>query len=97
MTTAWFNRRPGDFASPSTEDETMLLVGNGDPDWVRLPSELGGARVRVSGSFRGPCPVCTSKHPVKHLVLEGTPFRVAECVERGFLWYRLKENSDEQG
>lgn len=74
----------------------MYLVGDGAPDWVRLPSELGGARIRITGSFTGPCPVCSSGHPVKHLVLESTAIRVAECVDRGFLWYRLKETNDEQ-
>lgn len=73
----------------------MYLVGDGTPDWVRLPPELGGHQERVKGSFMGPCPMCPSKHPVKHYVLE--TLRVAECEDRGFLWYRVKEDDNEQG
>ena len=87
MTTAWFQKRAGSDVHESTEDETMVLVGDVIPDWVRLPAELGGARVPVHGATAAPCPMCRDGHPVRHLKVEGS-LGVAECRQHGFVWYR---------
>lgn len=90
MDTLWFERRPGEFASPCTdESETgavLVMHPESSPDWVRLPADLGGTRLRVLKSFTGPCPKCESQ--VKHMELAGG-YYVAECRAHGFLWYRL--------
>lgn len=70
---------------PSTEDETMALVGDGPPDDVRLPEDLGGRIEQVLDSFSAPCPHC--KRTARHLKLETV--YVAECNQ--FYWYRPKE------
>ena len=86
--TMWFNRKPGDFASESTDDELpAILVGDQTPDWVRMPPELGGQQVRVTGTRQDPCP-CQG-HNVKHYDLMNG-ISVAECPMRGFLWYRKR-------
>ena len=85
--TTWFEKSPGSEVHESTEDETMVLIGAVIPDWVRLPAELGGARVRVLGAFEAPCPLCGDDHSVRHLRVEGG-LGVAECHEHGFVWYR---------
>lgn len=40
MSTEWFNRRPGDFASPGSSDPSLTIIGDGAPDWVRLPEAV---------------------------------------------------------
>lgn len=87
MSTTWFNRRAGSDAHASTEDDSMMLVGDVTPDWVRLPPELGGARVRVLGVSASPCPMCRNHVEVRHLRVEGN-LGVAECGQHGFVWYR---------
>lgn len=87
MTTAWFEKQAGSEVHTSTEDETMLLLGDVTPDWVRLPAELGGARVRVLGAHAASCPMCRNDRPVRHLHVEDG-LGVAECREHGFVWYR---------
>ena len=83
-----FDVRPGDRVLQSEEDPSMVLVYDGVPDWVRLPAQLGGARVNVLHGVREPCP-CGGDHGVLVLVLdEPTGIRVAECPARGFLWHR---------
>lgn len=85
----WFDRKPGSNVTQGSEDPTMLLIGDGPPDWVRLPPELGGARVRVLGSHTAPCPMCEGDAPVRHLEL-GNDLFVAECAFHGFAWYRKR-------
>lgn len=85
--TEWFNRVVGSHVAEGTTDPTMVLLGSGAPDWVRLPAELGGATLRVQGHHRGACPACEACPDCAHLTLaEG--YGVAECVSHGFLWYR---------
>lgn len=84
--TAWFKKVPNANVLPSTEDETMALVGPVVPDWVRLPPELGGREVRVRDAFTAPCPLCKGGE-VTHFTLEGN-LGVAECGSHGFVWYR---------
>jgi len=88
--TMWFEREPGSPVAKGTTDPTTLLLSEDAPDWVGLPDELGGGRVKVEKAVVGPCPSCKSKHAVRHLVL-GAPFGVAECGMAGFLWYAQKE------
>lgn len=90
--TEWFERRPGDLASQGTDDPSLVLVGDGVPDWVRLPAELGGGQVKVLGHHTAPCPMCKSQHPVRHLRLK-RGYGVAECGRCGFVWYQQPEAS----
>lgn len=85
--TEWFDRKPGSPVAQGSEDPTMLLIGDGVPDWVRLPPELGGARVKVLGAHEAPCPMCGKGPDVRHLELPDG-LGVAECVRHGFAWYR---------
>lgn len=89
MSTMWFEKKPGESVAQGIDEPEALLIGAEKPDWVRLPPNLGGAQVRVTGSFNGPCVSCKDKHTVRHLTLEGG-ISVAECGSRGFLWYRVK-------
>ena len=93
--TMWFDREPGDTAMVCKDDDGILLVdATMTPDWVRLPEDLGGARVRVVGDWVGDCPSCFASG-VTHLRLdamtpEGRSYCVAECMADGFLWYSLR-------
>lgn len=82
-----FKKEPGQMPSAELDGGVATLVG--DPDWVRLPSQLGGNRERVQEIFSNPCPGCESGHPVTHYKLE--TLSVAECPTRGFLWYRPRK------
>ena len=92
----WFDREAGSCVAMGKTDPTSLMVGDGTPDWVRLPQELGGARMRVEGAFMAPCPKCGESSfdgdygvlRVKHLSLVGSDIGVAECSIHGFIWYR---------
>ncbi len=104
MTTMWFDKRPGERAMLQSKDETgpngpcaVLLTGPRDrPDWVRLPPELGGARVRVSLGMMLGCP-CGGEHESWHLLTEARiqdrPVLVAECPAMGFLWHTRSEGA----
>jgi hypothetical protein len=94
MSTEWFDRQVGSSVATSKEDPTMLMVSSDTPDWIGVPDEIGGGRFRCGGAFIGPCP-CRAEHGVKHLVLEGTDLRVAECLDKGFLWYRMPTTKPE--
>lgn len=85
-----FTKTAGSSFMPSTEDETMALVGDGPPDDVRLPDDLGGRIERVTNHFFGPCPHCRKE--VRHLRLE--TLYVAECDQ--FYWYRPREKTCDQ-
>jgi hypothetical protein len=86
---ARFTKTAGSDFMPSTEDETMALVGDGPPDDVRLSPELGGHIEQVTDHFTAPCPHCGK--PVRHLKLETV--YVAECDQ--FYWYRPKGKDHE--
>lgn len=59
--TLWGEQRPGERAFQPAEETNLLIVHNGVPDWVRLPAQLGGQPVRVTGGERRPCP-CGGTH-----------------------------------
>jgi len=87
--TEWFTKEPGSNIAIGSEDPTMLLIGADQPDWVRVPQELGGTQRRVKSIGVGPCP--RGEHDVRHMELEGD-LCVAECaVHGGFLWYRCPQ------
>lgn len=89
--TLWGEQRPGERAFQPAEETNLLIVHNGVPDWVRLPAQLGGQPVRVTGGERRPCP-CGGTHQSLVLVLdEPTGICVAECQVRGFLWFRCEK------
>ena len=89
MSTEWFNRKAGSPAAQGRDDPTMLLLGGEVPDWVHLPSELGGTQLKVQGTHAAPCPMCKGGPDVRHLELENR-YGVAECPVHGFAWYRRK-------
>ena len=83
-----FTKRAGDSVLQGEDDPLMLLFGDVVPDTVRLPDELGGHTVRVTGAHAVPCPSPSCPdHQVRHLTLSNG-LGVAECATAGFLWYR---------
>ncbi len=95
MTIEKFTKRPGSPALQSVDDPKMLLITDQVPDTVTLPPELGGGTCRVARAFRGTCPKCGDSHTAptdtRHLVLENSTIRVAECPRScGFVWYRMR-------
>lgn len=88
--TWWFDRSPGSFVSIGKDDPTTLLINNGKPDWVRLPPELGGGKVKVIALIESKCPnpKCED-HLTRHYILKSA-YGVAECADNGFLWYEGK-------
>lgn len=83
----WLDRRPGEtVAQVDAEhdgDGKALVVGTDRPDWVRLPENLGGARVRVRETTTARCPVHDHGCLTHHLE---NGISVAECDQ--FYWYR---------
>jgi len=91
--TLWLKIRPGERASDVSEQmgDPALLVHDGIPDWVRLPPELGGQRVRVKGMETRTCPC--GRHVGRTFILdEPSGIQVAECPSRGYLWFREKRH-----
>lgn len=84
----WGTRRMGSHGAVSDDGKLWIL---GAPDWIRLPSSLGGTEHRIESTHSGPCPGCQGY--AGHMVLRGTDVRVADCFQRrcGYVWYRLKE------
>ena len=89
MSTEWFNKIPGSDVAQSQEDERMLLLGVGVPDWVRVPADTGhGGQYRCLAVVVGRCPRRGHNHQCRHYILDG-PVCCAECqVDNQFLWYR---------
>lgn len=88
--TMWFGREVGEPPILEQEDGSCAVLIGGPPDWLRLPSELGGHQVRVLESGQAPCPKCNDRHPCRHLLVEGG-YGVAECgINHEFYWYRLE-------
>jgi hypothetical protein len=85
--TMWFRREPGSHAALGETDPHSVLVGYSKPEWVRLPSVLGGEQARVLSQEEAPCPKCSSDHPVRTLHMDGG-LAVAECVPCGFVWFQ---------
>jgi len=83
-----FTKTAGSEFMPSIDDEKMALIGDGPPDDVRLPPELGGHIEDVVDHFTGPCPHCS--RTVRHLKLKTV--YVAECDQ--FYWYRPKQGEN---
>lgn len=86
--TEWFDRKAGDNFSCHHEDDGLLLVGDQKPDWVRLPPELGGRPLAVTGTCQHECLICQDGAPVLHIFC-ADDYGVAECFRHGFVWYRL--------
>lgn len=89
MSTEWFNKkRPGDLVLDSTQHRGVAIVSKKPvvPDWVKLPPQLGGERVRVLSAEILPCP-CQKGEAQHFLLPDGVA--VAECEHTGqFIWYR---------
>jgi hypothetical protein len=91
VSTEWFTKEAGSDVAVGTDDPSMALIGAGVPDWVRLPPDLGGQRVRVLAASVRECP--RGPHEVRHLKLDGD-ISVAECEGHGgFLWYRTPQEA----
>ena len=90
MSIEWFNKKPGEGLIKDCEDGGVMLV-TGEPDWITLPAELGGQRVRILRTFSAPCPVrgCV----VKHYELDGG-YGVAESDQ--FYWYETRKFHHEE-
>ena len=97
--TEWFKKAAGARAARGIDEPRMLLIGDTVPDWVRLPAELGGMRVRVLEAYEGPCPRCDDVVPTLRLNAGTMEYRgggkgamdhihVAECASDGFIWFR---------
>lgn len=86
-----FTMTIGDTMMQSVDDPTMHLLGDGVPDYVCLPADLGGGRRMVQSARTVQCP-CGNGHDVRELAL-GQRLYVAECDRRGFLWYRRRDDT----
>ena len=93
--TVWGDRRPGETSMDVSDQlgdgpETVVTLHYTLPDWVRVPPELGGHKVKVTGSCMIPCP-CKGNHHSKVLLTDDpTDLGVVECtVTSQFMWVRL--------
>lgn len=84
--TEWFDKAPGSDIGHSKDDPSMLLIGAGKPDWVRVPEGTGhGGDYRRLELRVAKCPL--HDHSCVHYILDG-PVCCAECAESGqFIWY----------
>jgi len=102
--TEWFDRHPGQqvmTGEPDLDGSVMMLIMDPDspPDWVVGSSGLGldsGRRLRVIDHHLSPCPKCKMPRSCLHLILADTELRVCECLQCGFVWYRMREGEGEQ-
>lgn len=92
MSTEWFNRKVGEPKMKEAPGGGYMAV-IGTPDWVMLPPELGGEKVRVLKEKYEKC-ACGLDHVVRHLELDSR-VGVAECSEIGFAWYEKDGDEDE--
>jgi hypothetical protein len=83
----WGERAPG---SDMIIKDNEILLGVGIPNFVRLPSELGGYEAKVISAFTQKCPRC--EQIVRHLELQDG-YYVSECSEHMFLWYTKRKVS----
>jgi hypothetical protein len=81
----WYGKRKAGHIGAINENEILLYEGA--PDYVTLPSELGSRRMKVISAFISKCPKCDAQ--VRHLEL-GDNYYVAECLVHKFLWYSRK-------
>ena len=81
----WGERLPGsDTQVGPSGDGGHVVVSGVVPDWVKLPPELGGTKVRVTSVEQTAC-VC-GKHPTRKFNLENG-LAVFECGQQ-YLWCR---------
>jgi hypothetical protein len=102
--THWFDRQAGQQIVTSIEqpdphlDEAVLLImdGHAQPDWVRVPSELGGGQRRVIEVHQSaPCAQCKANS--KLWVIAGPEkYHVSECLDGvcGFVWFQFPEKKE---
>ena len=98
--TEWFHKKPGQPMSRDEGDTRVSVLGDQTPDWVRLPMELGGARVRVLKAEQIDCPYhCGVSH--QRLTLDATTptgQRIGSievvCMDK-YLWVRLPHHEEE--
>jgi len=72
--TLWFTRQAD--GSLTDEHGNYVIVHPHIPDWVMLPPQLGGHKMRVENASTEPCPMCDSPCPT--LTLENA-IKVASC------------------
>ena len=91
-----FTKRAGSEVLESIDDDCLTLIGKPVPHWVRLPDEIGGARVSVLGVLYTGCPACgDGGAPVEHYVCEDG-YGVAECPTHAYVWYRVPQTAPEE-
>lgn len=95
MPIEYFTRQPGDVASQSESDPSMLLFNGGElvGELVRLPTEIDANRpsVKVLRKFIAPCPITkvTCPHYELEYLSNDKPLFVAESDK--FYWYTNKK------
>lgn len=86
--TMWFDRRPGDVVMTAPDEAGGAIAIFADEfDRVRQPADIGGRELKVTGRFRGPCPLC--KEEVRIIELEDD-YGVIECPTDKFVWYKRR-------
>ena len=86
--TRWYNIDRDGVRTVRVGNPNEELIGARAPDWVRLPPELGGDKVRVIRSEGSP--------PRRDLILENG-MKVAHCPIDGFVWSILAKSEREEG
>lgn len=70
----------------------VLAVGRIEPQWIKLPPELGGRKVEITETFIARICKC-GKHPAKVLILK-RDYIVVECTN-GYMWINKPDNIEE--
>ncbi len=91
MAIEWFDKECGSDIGVSKEDASMLLIGVGKPEVVRVPDDTGfGGVYRCLELVVRACPIANHTHNCIHYVLTDG-IGVAECCEsKVFIWYRVR-------
>ena len=85
MSVIWGERAPGSgtMVADGLRDEGLLVIDNGEFDWVKVPEEAdhedAGKRLRVA-KFKPIRCVCGTKHISRITILEKSTFAIIECV-----------------
>ena len=90
---------PGERVMASELDGQPVAIVFDLPDTVRLPRELGGNVVRVTGAVKGSCPCSYAEHVVTIMDTDaehdGKALKIAECAHAGFLWHTVRAPASE--
>ncbi len=84
-------QKPNEIPVYKSKDGHSLAVGM-EPEWMKLPKELGGRKVNVKEVFTAKVCKC-GKHPAKIYILN-CDFMVVEC-KSGYMWMNAPLNVEE--